>query len=476
MPEQGRSLIFEAGQWQVHLGRRELLVQGIPVPIGARAFEIIEVLVRSANELVPKYDLMDRIWPGAAVGENTLQVHISAIRKVLGCDRAMLQTVSGRGYRLLGHWTSKETATCVPSDGLAPVRETSEPVRNNLPAATADLIGRTSAAREVQDLLSAYRVVTLTGPGGIGKTALALNVSHRMCRGFDGDVRFIEFASLSDPGLVPTRAAGILGLKPDGDDINPTAIAHALADQKFLLIIDNCEHVIDAVAELVETIVRRCPRTTVLATSRELLRIDGEYVYRVPPLEIPPQHRIELEDSLGHSAVQLFVAKTQELDSSFTAHVENVRSIAAICRHLDGIPLAIEFASARVATLGLQHVASHLEDRFALLANGRRTALARHQTLRATFDWSYELLTETEQRLLRRLATFAAGFTLEAATAIMNDPDDTAQSVLAGISNLVSKSLIAFDRSVSGGRWALLETTRAYALEKLMEYGEPDAP
>jgi non-specific serine/threonine protein kinase len=475
MPEQGRNLIYEAGRWQVHLGRRELFAGGVPVPIGARAFEIIEVLVESANELINKYDLMDRIWPGAAVGENTLQVHICAIRKAFGQDRAMLQTVSGRGYRLVGCWIPRDAAARVPPVGLLRMGGTSEPVRSNLSAAAVELIGRTAAVRDVQGLLSDYRVVTLTGPGGIGKTALALNVSHELCRGFDGDVRFVELASLAEPGLVPSMVGGVLGLKPGRDEITPEAIAHAQGDKKLLLVIDNCEHVIDAAAELVETIVRRCPHTTVLATSRELLRVDGEYVYRVPPLEIPSRHPAELEISLGHSAVQLFVARTQQLDLSFTAHADNVRAIAAICRHLDGIPLAIEFAAARAAVLGVQQVASRLEDRFKLLAGGRRTALARHQTLRATFDWSYELLPETERRLLRRLATFAAGFTLEAAAAIMNDPGDSPQVVLAGISNLVTKSLVTLDRSVSSGRWALLETIRIYAFEKLMECGEADA-
>jgi predicted ATPase len=268
--------------------------------------------------------------------------------------------------------------------------------------------------------------------------------------------------------------AGVPGLSIDGDEITPEAIAHAVADNRLLLVIDNCEHVIDAAARLVETIVRRCPRASVLTTSRELLRIEGECVYRVPPLEIPPRHRIELEDSFGHSAVQLFLAKIQALDASFTADAENVRSIVAICRHVDGIPLAIEFAAARAATLGVRHVASHLEDRFRLLAGGRRTTLARHQTLHATFDWSYELLPETERRLLRRLSIFATGFTLQAATAVM-DPDDTTQMVLEGIANLVAKSLITLDRSVPSGRWALLETIRAYAFEKLVENGEADA-
>jgi predicted ATPase/DNA-binding winged helix-turn-helix (wHTH) protein len=476
MSGQKRSQIYEHGEWQVHLGRRELLARGVAVPIGARAFEIIEVLVQSANELVTKQDLMDRVWPGAAVGENTIQVHISAIRKALGQDGAMLQTVSGRGYRLPGRWIAVDAAARVEPVALAaPARDTAEPVRGNLPMAAVDLIGRTAEVRHIQDLLSAYRVVTLTGPGGIGKTTLALKVSLGVHQGFDGGVWLIELHSLSDSALVPSAVARVLGLKLGGDEITAEAVARAVGDNNVLLVLDNCEHVIDAAARLVETIVRRCPRASVLATTRELLRIDGECVYRVPPLEMPPRQQDEPEDVVGHSAVQLFVARVQALDAAFTVHEKNVRSIAAICQQLDGIPLAIEFAAARAATLGVRHVASHLEDRFRLLTCGRRTALPRHQTLRATLDWSYELLPEAERRLLGRLAIFAAGFTLEAATAVVNGLDGTTQVVLDGIANLVAKSLVTVDRSVPGGRWALLETIRAYALEKLVESGDADA-
>ncbi len=370
MPAQSRRLVYESGEWEVDLARRELRARGIPVPIGGRAFEIIEVLVQSAGELVTKNDLMGRVWPGAIVEDNTLQFHISAIRKALGPDRGILKTASGRGYRLLGAWTFRQESTSsVDSIDLERVRSPAEPFQTNLPAAASDLVGRTIAVQHLRGLLSAYRVVTLTGPGGIGKTKLALEVARGLFPSFEGDVRLVELVSLSDPGLVPSAVAGGLGLKLGGDEISAESVARAIGAQKLLLVLDNCEHVIDAAARLAETVLRMCSRTTILATSREILRIEGEHVYRVPPLDVPPQYE-EPGKIVASSAVQLFIATTRALHSDFSPHGENLPAIAAICRRLDGIPLAINFAATRVATLGLQQVAAGLDDRLGMLTRG----------------------------------------------------------------------------------------------------------
>ena len=472
MSQQCPDVVYESGQWQINLGRRELLARGVPVPIGGRAFEVMAVLVRSANELVTKDALMDRIWPGAMVGENTLHVHISAVRKALGRDRATLKTDSGRGYRLLGDWAVRRQDAVEPPVGLV---EPARTVRTNLPDTAQEPIGRTAAARQIQDILSTYRAITLTGPGGVGKTTLALHVSRRMCAIFDGGTWVVELASLSDPGLVPTALVRVLGLDPNGDEITPESVACIIGDKPVLLVLDNCEHVIDAAARLVETILRLCPRASVLATSQEPLRIAGEYVYRVPPLEVPPQHWDEPDEVLAQSAVQLFVARLRALDPTFAVSRENVQRVVAICRHLDGIPLAIEFAAARAATLGVRYVASHLENRFGLLTVGRRTALPKHRTLRAALDWSYELLPETEQSLLGRLAIFDARFTLEAVAAVVSDTAYPTSAVPEGVANLVEKSFVILSESPNGGRWALPETIRAYAMEKLVESGEAEA-
>jgi predicted ATPase/DNA-binding winged helix-turn-helix (wHTH) protein len=465
--------VYESGAWLVDLEHRELRAQGVPVPIGGRAFEIIEVLVESAGELVTKDDLMARVWPGAAVGENTLQVHISAVRKAFAADRGMVKTESGRGYRLLGDWAGRHGRPA--SDAPRAVPDRVQPCSTRLPAAISDLIGRSAAIGQLMDLVTAYRAVTLTGPGGIGKTVLALEVARRLLPSFRGEACLVELAALSDPALVSTAVASALGVKSARAAASPASVAAAIGQKQLLLVIDNCEHVIDAAAEVVETIVRMCPRTSVLATSREILRIAGEYVYRVAPLEVPAEHQDATGDVLGHSAVQLFLARTRALQADFARHAESLPAIAAICRRLDGMPLAIEFAAARSATLGLQEIASRLNARFELLAGGRRTALPRHRTLRATVDWSYQLLPEAERRLLRRLAVFAGGFTLEAATAVMGDGGEAASAVVEGIASLAGKSFLSPDGSAPADRWRLLETIRAYALEKLAESGEAEA-
>jgi predicted ATPase/DNA-binding winged helix-turn-helix (wHTH) protein len=471
---QGRQLVYELDEWEIDLARRELRARGTPVPISGRAFEIIEVLVHSSGELVTKDDLSARVWPGAIVEENTLQVHISAIRKALGPDREMLKTASGRGYCLLGTWTSRQECTSsVDSIDLEPMPSPAESFQTNLPAAASELVGRTNAVQQLHGLLSAYRVVTLTGPGGIGKTRLALEVARGLFPSLQGDVRLVELVSLSDPALVPSAVTAVLGLKLGGDEISAESVARAIGARNLLLVLDNCEHVIDAAARLAETIVRMCPRMTILATSREILNIEGEYVYRVPPLDVPPQYE-EPGNILAHSAVQLFIATTTALQSDFSPDEESLPAIAAICRRLDGIPLAIDLAAARVATLGLQQVAAGLDDRLGLLTGGRRTALPRHQTLRATLDWSYQLLPEPERLVMRRLAVFAGDFTAEAASLVAAAGEIAASEVVSSLANLVTKSLVNVKVGSVIAHYRLHETTRAYALEKLAETGERD--
>jgi predicted ATPase/DNA-binding SARP family transcriptional activator len=365
-----------------------------------------------------------------------------------------------------------------PAPGPAPdllsaaVAALPEPPPTNLPAPTSELIGRADALAEVTELLGAHRLVTLIGAGGIGKTRLGLEVARRVLPGFADGVWVAELAPLSDPGLVPATVAVALGLTLLAGAESPERVAAALGARRVLLMLDNCEHVIEAAARMAEALLRANPHVRVMATSREPLRAPGEYVYRVLPLEVPAEGAEGREDLLEAAAVQLFVARAQAVELRFSLDARTAPITGAVCRRLDGIPLAIELAAARTATLGLEELAAHLDDRFRLLTGGHRTALPRHQTLRATLDWSYELLSAIERTALRRLAIFVGGFTLEAASAVAAAADLGAPEVVDSVTNLAAKSLVVVEVPGAVTRYRLLETTRAYALEKLTESGE----
>ena len=460
-------------EWAIDPVTRELRADGVVVPIGSRAFEMIEALVRSDGEIVAKDVLMRSAWPDSVIVEDgTIRVHISAIRKALGTDRGLLQTIPGHGYRLLGNWTIQQHRAQAGVNPVDRVKWAPTSFLTNVRVAASTLIGREAAVQHLSDLVSAYRAVTIAGPGGIGKTVLASEVARRLFPEIESDVFFVELVALSDPQLVPSKVAGVLGLRLGGEKISSASVARAIGDRKVLLVLDNCEHVIDSVAELAETLLCLCPQTTVLATSREVLRIEGEYVYHVAPLEVPSPEQVTLSDVLGRSAVQLFITRMGSPDADLLTHGKNLLAIAAIVRRLDGIPLAIEFAAARAVAFGVQEVARHLDDRFTFLTGGRRTALPRHRTLRAALDWSYELLPKPEQKLLCRLAVFAGGFSLDAVLAVTDERDHDSSVIMNALTNLVDKSLVALDDSNMARRWRLLETTRAYALEKLHESGE----
>ncbi|MGA8758372.1 MAG: winged helix-turn-helix domain-containing protein [Stellaceae bacterium] len=466
--------IYASGECEVDLVRRELRVHGAPVPIGGRAFDFLEVLIQSAGELVTKDELMDQLWPGAVVTENALQVLAGAVRRALGPYRESVRTEARRGYRLLGEWTVRRRNIATPPVGLRQMGIVNElaGTNTNFPAAIAPLIGRFAALQTLQALLSAYRVVTLTGPGGIGKTVLALELARRVRGEFANSGWLVELASLSDPELVPAAVASVLGLRVGSNAVSPEIVGRAIAEKNLLLVLDNCEHVIDAAAMLAETLMRLCPRATILATSREVLRVSGEYAYPVAPLEVPTGKQMAADLVLGCSGPELFLTRAKELGADFGSNEENLPAVAAICRHLDGIPLAIEFAAARAATIGIEVVAASLRDRFALLTSGRRTSLPRHQTLRATLDWSYNLLTDPERQLLRRLAVFAGSFSLDAVRAIADRGAASDAEVADRVSNLVTKSLVASDLTGGDRYLRLLETTRTYALPKLTESRE----
>lgn len=323
--------------------------------------------------------------------------------------------------------------------------------------------------------MQAHRLVTLVGAGGIGKTRLSLEVARQLLSRFPDGVWLAELGPLSDPELVPVTVATALGLALASGTLSAERVAAALGTKQVLLILDNCEHLIEAAARVAEALLRASPGAWVLATSREPLLTPGEYVYRVPPLEVPAEGVEQSEQLLRAGAVRLFVARACAADPRFSLDQPSAAIAAAICRRLDGIPLAIELAAARAPALGVEVLAARLDDRFRLLTGGHRTALPRHQTLRATLDWSYELLPESERVVLRRLAVFAGGITLDSASAVAGDAEIAASDVVDRLANLVTKSLVTADVGHPGAHYRLLDTTRAYVLEKLTETGELEA-
>jgi len=466
------SASFEFGRFRILPQRREVLADGRPMELGGRAFDVLVVLIEANGAVVSKDELMSRVWPGRIVEDNNLHAQIKALRKAFS-DHGLIRTIVGRGYQFRGEVRARRSGQC---EGAEPgtASDVSGPPRapTNLPAPTSDLIGREVAIEEVIGLMADHRFVTLAGTGGIGKTRLALEVARRLLPQFADGIWIAELASLSDPQLVPVSVAVALGLELVSGVVSSGRIAAALGSKRIMLVLDNCEHVIDAAAEMVEALLHANPTARVIATSRERLRAESEHLYRVPPLAVPAEDMQALDDVLRHGAVALFVARAQEADPHFSPDQQTAAAIAAICRRLDGIPLALELAAARVSTLGMQALASRVDDCFSLLTTGRRTALRRHQTLRATLDWSYELLSESERLMLRHMSIFAGGFTLAAASAVIAGIEILASNVVENLAKLVAKSLVTADVGGATVHYRLLETTRGYAREKLAEHGE----
>ena len=315
----------------------------------------------------------------------------------------------------------------------------------------------------------------MAGAGGIGKTRLGFEAARHLLPRFGDGVWVVELAPLSDPELVPVTVATVFGLELSSGAASPQSVATALRSKQLMLVLDNCEHVIDAAARMAEALLRTNPAARVIATSREPLRAEGEWVYQVPPLAVPAEASANGDNLLRYGAVRLFAERARAAAPHFSTDGRAAAAVADICRRLDGIPLAIELAAARAAALGIDGLAARLHNRFRLLAGGQRTATPRHQTLRATLDWSYELLTEPERVVLRRLGIFAGGFTLRSARAVAADGEITGPDVVDYMANLVAKSLVTADATGARVRYRLLETTRAYSVEKLVEAGDFDA-
>ena len=464
---------IEFGRFSVLPRRREVLAEGQTLKLRGRAFDVLMALIGASGAVVDKNTLMNRVWPDRIVEENSLQAQISALRKAFAADRALIRTVAGRGYQFTGVIRTVSARPDPHATGGTP-QPTSTPSRppTNVPQAVSELIGRDVELDEILDLSISHRLVTLVGPGGIGKTRLSSEVARHLLPRFVDGVWVAELAPLSDPGLVPATVATALGVEVSGGAGSMERLANAVGRKQLMLVLDNCEHVVDAAAQTAEALLRGNPATRVIATSREPLRAEGERVFPVPPLAVPNESNPGSEDPLRYGSVRLFVERARAVEPRFSLDEPVAEAISAICRRLDGIPLAIELAAARASALGIQELATRLDASFDLLAGGRRTALPRHRTVRATLDWSYGLLPEIERVILRRLSVFAGSFTLEAANMVAVSTEITLSGVVDCIGNLIAKSLVGADLGGAEARYRLLETTRNYALEKLTKSGE----
>ncbi len=492
-PELETPAVIDFGRFRVVPYRRELLADGRPVELGARAFDVLMALIEVRGAVITKDALMERVWPNRIVEENSLQAQISVLRKVFAADRDLIRTVAGRGYQFTGVVRSVSTGPDALPIARSPIPfPAAVHSLTNVPESVSELIGRDGELDEILDLTAAHRLVTLVGAGGIGKTRLGIEVARHLLPRFADGVWIAELAPLSDPALVPVTVAAALGIEFPGDVSSQGGasaggasqggasgsvasverVAKALGSKQLMLVLDNCEHVIDAAAQMTEALLRANPAARVITTSREPLRVDGEWIFSVPPLAVPIEGSPDSGDPLRYGAVRLFTERARAAKPHFSPDERVMAAIVVICRRLDGVPLAIEFAAARARAFDIEEIASRLDDRFDLLTGGMRTALARQRTLRATLDWSYNLLPEIERQMLRRLSVFAGGFTLKAAGAVAASDEMTWSGVVDCVMSLVGKSLVAADVGGAEVRCRLLETTRAYAFEKLTESGE----
>ena len=437
------------------------------IPLGGRAFDVLIALTERAGELVSYSELISLVWPNVTVDEANLRVQIATLRKALGGEEEgarYISNIAGRGYCFVAPVT-RSTGSPVEAvaDGARPWK---------LPPRLARMVGRDEAVRAVSEQLITGRFVSIVGPGGIGKTTVAVSVAHSLLSGFSGAVSFIDLGALTNPQFVPTAVASALGFMIQTQDPFGSLVAF-LGDKKILLILDNCEHVIDSAARLAERVVSETPQAHILTTSREALRVEGERVHLLYSLDCPPEHAdLTAPEVLRYPAVQLFMERATA--GGYSAALSDIDApvVATICRRLDGIALAIELAASRAGPLGIRGIAELLDNRFSLLWHGRRTALPRHQTLNAMLDWSYNLLPEYERAILTRLSVFVGHFTLEAACSVASEKETDEANSTEALESLLAKSLISTSPAPGPIYYRLLDTTRAYARAKLTERGE----
>jgi predicted ATPase/DNA-binding winged helix-turn-helix (wHTH) protein len=468
---------YRFGPFRLIPAARLLLEGDAPLRVGSRAFDILVALVERAGETIANEELLARVWPDVAVDDVNLRVHITALRKVLGDGRGGTRYIGNvplRGYRFLAPLSREPEGA---PDGVRDAQSRSMSgggLAGRLPLPMVRLVGRDDAVAALERQLVSRRFVTVVGPAGIGKTSLALAAAQRLAPSFPSGVLFVDLASVAESRHVASALASIVGVSPpSGDTLG--ALGPALANRKVLLVLDNCEHVATAAAALAEATLRVAPDLAVLATSREPLRARGEWVSRLGPLPVPGNSElVTAESAATFSAIELFVERASASLDGFELPDADAPSVAELCRKLDGNPLAIELAAARIAAFGVRGLLARLDDRFRLMMSGHRTALPRQQTLRGAMDWSYDTLSEGQRRVLRRLAVFPGWFDLSAAIAVTSTGTQGVPDTVEDLAELVDKSLVTTDVSGAAVLYRLLGTTRAYAFEKLIEHHESD--
>lgn len=452
------------GRFTLDPAKGQLCIDGVPVRLGATDFRLLLALVESAGTIVTKDDLISRVWGRRAIDDNVLYVHVNALRRIL--DEDWIVTKPARGYRFVAPVSRNE---------MRPPNRNPERLEGNLPAmwlgdaaeGPARLIGRSKQLRKIAALLGHSRLVTLTGPGGVGKTRLALHAAREAASRFSDGVWLVELASLHDSDLVAGATSAALGVKVGGNATAIDILTRWLAHRSVLIVLDNCEHLLAASAHVAETLLGAAPGLHILATSREALSCSGEQVLEVPPLDVPKEDATAPDTLRKTAAIELFLEQARGADAHFRIDDAGLALAARICRRVDGLPLAVEMVAGWAGLLGLEALDAKLDGSLQAWLRARSTAPPRHSTLRATLEWSHGLLSDSEKTVLRRLAAFAGSFSMQAAEAVAGDSATPDNKVFETVAGLIRKSMIAIVPGSRAQRYRLLETTRAFMLEKL---------
>jgi predicted ATPase/DNA-binding winged helix-turn-helix (wHTH) protein len=469
--------VISFGPYRLIPAERLLLRSGKAVNVGSRALDVLIALTEAAGEVVGQCELMARAWPKVVVGDGSLRAAIADLRKVL-CDGGggarYITNVTGRGYCFV----APVDRAAVQSLASMPLPLISEPCtvsKHKLPARLARMVGRDDAVEALSMLLASQRFVSVVGPGGMGKTTVAISVAHALLDQFGNAVYFVDLGAVTDANLLANTVAAVLGVFGQTQDPLPGLLAF-LSGRRLLLVLDNCEHIIDAAASLTEHLHREAPQVYILTTSRESLRVEGEHVHLLMPLDYPTAREdLTAAEALATPAVQLFMERAFASGYTLGLTDADAPAVAAICSRLDGIALAVELAGSRVGAYGLRGTSDLLSNRFKLLWQGRRSAPPRHKTLAAMLDWSFDLLSARDRGVLSRLSMFVGLFTLKAAQAVAADDQTDAMDVADAIASLSYKSLLWVVPIDGVAHYRLLDPTLAYAAEKLAQTAEANA-